>query len=111
VLRLKQTSTSKLESPWEGPYLVHEAIPGGTYRLGGHQKPMERIAAVSILSLESAYFLPLLSLCNQASAADHAQQLRPRRQAIKCVSSYYSPTHARGLRFKKLLNPRSGASP
>jgi transposase InsO family protein len=33
MLRLKQTSTSKLESPWEGPYLVHEAIPGGAYRL------------------------------------------------------------------------------
>jgi hypothetical protein len=29
VLRLKQTSTSKLESPWEGPYLIHEVIPGG----------------------------------------------------------------------------------
>jgi transposase InsO family protein len=33
VLRLKQTSMSKLEPPWEGPYLVHEAIPGGAYRL------------------------------------------------------------------------------
>jgi hypothetical protein len=33
VLRLKQTSTSKLESPWEGPYLIHEVIPGGAYRL------------------------------------------------------------------------------
>jgi transposase InsO family protein len=33
VLRLKQTSTSKLESPWEGPYLIHKAIPGGAYRL------------------------------------------------------------------------------
>jgi hypothetical protein len=33
VLRLKQTSTSKLESPWEGSYLVHEVIPGGAYRL------------------------------------------------------------------------------
>jgi transposase InsO family protein len=33
VLCLKQTSTSKLESPWEGPYLVHEAILGGAYRL------------------------------------------------------------------------------
>jgi hypothetical protein len=33
VLHLKQTSTSKLEPPWEGPYLVHEAIPGGAYRL------------------------------------------------------------------------------
>jgi transposase InsO family protein len=33
VLRLKQTSTSKLEPPWEGPYLIHEAIPGGAYLL------------------------------------------------------------------------------
>jgi hypothetical protein len=33
VLRLKQTSTSKMEPPWEGPYLVHKAIPGGAYRL------------------------------------------------------------------------------
>jgi transposase InsO family protein len=33
VLRLKQRSTSKLEPPWEGPYLVHKAIPGGAYRL------------------------------------------------------------------------------
>jgi hypothetical protein len=33
MLCLKQTSTSKLEPPWEGPYLVHEAIPGGAYRL------------------------------------------------------------------------------
>jgi hypothetical protein len=31
VLCLKQTSTSKLEPPWEGPYLVHEVIPGGAY--------------------------------------------------------------------------------
>jgi hypothetical protein len=29
VLHLKQTRTSKLEPPWEGPYLIHEAIPGG----------------------------------------------------------------------------------
>jgi hypothetical protein len=33
VLHLKQTSTSKLEPPWEGPYLVHEVILGGAYRL------------------------------------------------------------------------------
>jgi transposase InsO family protein len=33
VLRLKQTSTSKMEPPWEGPYLIHEVIPGGAYRL------------------------------------------------------------------------------
>jgi transposase InsO family protein len=33
VLRLKQTSTAKLESPWEGPYLIHEVIPSGAYRL------------------------------------------------------------------------------
>jgi hypothetical protein len=33
MLRLKQTSMSKLEPPWEGPYLVHKVIPGGAYRL------------------------------------------------------------------------------
>jgi hypothetical protein len=33
MLRLKQTSTLKLEPPWEGPYLVHEVILGGAYRL------------------------------------------------------------------------------
>jgi hypothetical protein len=33
VLLLKQTSTSKLESPWEGPYLIHEVILGGAYRI------------------------------------------------------------------------------
>jgi transposase InsO family protein len=33
VLRLKQTSMSKLEPPWEDPYLIHEAILGGAYRL------------------------------------------------------------------------------
>jgi hypothetical protein len=33
VLCLKQTSTSKLEPLWEGPYLIHEVIPGGAYRL------------------------------------------------------------------------------
>ena len=33
VLRLKQKSHHKLESPWEGPYIIHEVIPGGAYRL------------------------------------------------------------------------------
>jgi hypothetical protein len=33
MLRLKQTSTKKLESPWEGPYLIEEVIPSGAYRL------------------------------------------------------------------------------
>jgi hypothetical protein len=33
VLRLKQTNTSMMESPWEGPYLIHEVIPGGAYQL------------------------------------------------------------------------------
>jgi hypothetical protein len=33
VLRLKQDSHSKLESPWVGPYIVTEVIPGGAYRL------------------------------------------------------------------------------
>ena len=33
VLRLKQDGHRKLESPWEGPYIVTEVIPGGAYRL------------------------------------------------------------------------------
>jgi transposase InsO family protein len=33
ILCLKQTSTSKLEPPWEGSYLVHEVFLGGAYRL------------------------------------------------------------------------------
>jgi hypothetical protein len=33
VLHLKQTSTTKLELSWEGPYLIHEVIPGGVYQL------------------------------------------------------------------------------
>jgi hypothetical protein len=33
VLRLKQDGHGKLESPWEGPYIVTEVIPGGAYRL------------------------------------------------------------------------------
>ena len=33
VLRLKQEGHRKLESPWEGPYVVTEVIPGGAYRL------------------------------------------------------------------------------
>jgi hypothetical protein len=78
---------------------------------GGHREPVERTAVASILSLEPAHFLPLLSLCNQASAADHAQPLRLRRQAIKYTSSYHCLTHTWGLRLKTLFDPRSGASP
>jgi hypothetical protein len=33
MLRLKQTSTKKLEPPWEAPYLIKEVIPGRAYRL------------------------------------------------------------------------------
>jgi hypothetical protein len=33
VLRLKQDHHGKLESPWMGPYIVREVIPGGAYRL------------------------------------------------------------------------------
>ena len=33
VLRLKQDGHEKLESPWLGPYIVTEVIPGGAYRL------------------------------------------------------------------------------
>ena len=33
VLRLKQKKEHKLASPWEGPYIVTEAIGNGAYRL------------------------------------------------------------------------------
>jgi hypothetical protein len=33
ILRLKQDGHGKLESPWVGPYIVIEVIPGGAYRL------------------------------------------------------------------------------
>jgi hypothetical protein len=33
VLRLKQYGHGKLESPWVGPYIMTEVIPGGAYRL------------------------------------------------------------------------------
>jgi hypothetical protein len=33
VLRLKQDGHGKIESPWVGPYIVTEVIPGGAYRL------------------------------------------------------------------------------
>jgi hypothetical protein len=33
VLRLKKDGHGKLESPWVGPYIVTEVIPGGAYRL------------------------------------------------------------------------------
>jgi hypothetical protein len=33
VLRLKQDDHGKLVSPWVGPYIVTEVIPGGAYRL------------------------------------------------------------------------------
>jgi hypothetical protein len=33
VLRLRQDSHGKLESPWVGPCIVTEVIPGGAYRL------------------------------------------------------------------------------
>jgi hypothetical protein len=33
VLRLKQDSHGKLESPWVGPYIMTEVISGGAYRL------------------------------------------------------------------------------
>jgi hypothetical protein len=33
VLRLKHDVHGKLESPWLGPYIVTEVMPGGAYRL------------------------------------------------------------------------------
>jgi hypothetical protein len=33
VLRLKQDGHEKLESPWVGPYIMIEVIPGGAHQL------------------------------------------------------------------------------
>jgi hypothetical protein len=33
VLRLEQDGHGKLESPWVGPYIGIEVIPGGSYQL------------------------------------------------------------------------------
>ena len=33
VLRYKQEKVDKLASPWEGPFIITEAIDGGAYRL------------------------------------------------------------------------------
>src|SRR3954469_16488664 len=33
LMKLKQKSHYKLASPWEGPYIVTEVIPGGAYRI------------------------------------------------------------------------------
>jgi hypothetical protein len=33
MLRLKEKSHHKLTSPWKGPYIIDEVIPGGVYRL------------------------------------------------------------------------------
>jgi hypothetical protein len=36
--RLKQDGHGKLESPWLGPYIVTEVIPGGAYGLQDKKK-------------------------------------------------------------------------
>jgi hypothetical protein len=75
VLRLKRTGNLKLESPWEGPYIVAEVIPGGAYRIkntttrlvnkiSGRQ-PLERCAIATILCLGP--FLPSFISFNKAS--------------------------------------------
>jgi hypothetical protein len=55
VLCLKQTSTSKLESPWEGPYLIHEAIPGGAYRLRNPKIGLDEKNPWNIVQLRRFY--------------------------------------------------------
>jgi hypothetical protein len=49
VLRLTQDSHEKLESPWIGPYIVTEVIPGGAYRLKDKKK--EKITKLQYIRL------------------------------------------------------------
>jgi hypothetical protein len=43
VLRLKQDGHGKLESPWAGPYIMIEVIPGGAYRLQDKKRGKTRV--------------------------------------------------------------------
>jgi hypothetical protein len=43
VLRLKQDGHGKLESPWVGPYIVTEVIPGRAYRLQDKKRGKKRV--------------------------------------------------------------------
>jgi hypothetical protein len=43
VLRLKQDGHKKHESPWLGPYIMIEVIPGGAYRLQDQKTSNTRV--------------------------------------------------------------------
>ena len=58
VLRLKQDGHEKLESPWLGPYIVTEVIPGRAYRLKDkknrqrRREPVERRTVAVLLRVK-----------------------------------------------------------
>jgi hypothetical protein len=62
VLRLKEDGHGKLESPWLGPYIVTEVIPGGAYRLQDkkdrqrRRQPVERGATLAFLCIKGIAF-------------------------------------------------------
>ena len=55
VLRLKQKGHLKLESPWEGPYIVTEVIPGGAYRIKDTTTGLEESNPWNIAHLRRFY--------------------------------------------------------
>jgi hypothetical protein len=38
VLRLKKKKVQKQQSPWEGPFIIKEVLPGGAYRIRDMKK-------------------------------------------------------------------------
>ena len=55
VLRLKQDGHEKLESPWTGPYIITEVIPGGAYHLKDKQTGKDEGNPWSVAQLRQFY--------------------------------------------------------
>ena len=55
VLRLTQDSHEKFESPWIGPYIVTEVIPGGAYRLKDKKTGKEEANPWNVAQLRRFY--------------------------------------------------------
>ena len=55
VLKLKQKGHQKLESPWEGPYIVTDVIPGGAYRIKDATTGLEESNPWNVAQLRRFY--------------------------------------------------------
>ncbi|XP_071678301.1 uncharacterized protein [Lolium perenne] len=55
VLRLKQDGHEKQESPWLGPYIIAEVIPGGAYRLRDKKMGKDEASPWNVAQLRRFY--------------------------------------------------------